>query len=231
MMERIVVTGASRGIGRAIALRLAAPGRELVLAGRNTGTLVDAATAVRAQGATARVVTGNLATLSGVRALAAVAGDAPVRAVVNCAGVAVVKSVEEISPEEWERALFLNVTAPFVLVRSLLSRLEPGSSVVTILSVAARRGFPGWSAYCAAKFAQEGFTQSLREELRPRGVRVINVYPSATDTAMWDGIAGTWPRERMIPPGQVADAVAFALERPDGVVVDAIDLGHVSGAI
>jgi NAD(P)-dependent dehydrogenase (short-subunit alcohol dehydrogenase family) len=230
-MERIVVTGASRGIGRAIALRLAAPGRELVLAGRNTSALVESATAVRARGATARVVTGNLATLGGVRALAAVADDAPVRSLINCAGVAVVKSVEEISPEEWERALYVNVTAPFILVRSLLSRFEAGSSVVSILSVAARRGFPGWSAYCTAKFALEGFTQSLREELRPRGVRVINVYPSATDTGLWDGVAGTWPRERMIPPEQVADAVAFAVERPEAVAVDAIELGHVSGAL
>lgn len=230
-MERIVVTGASRGIGRAIAVRLAEPGRELVLAGRNTATLVETATAVRGRGATARVVTGNLGTIAGVRALAAVAGDGPLRALVNCAGVAVVKPVEEISPDEWERSLFVNVTAPFVLVRSVLNRLEAGSCVVSILSVAARRGFAGWSAYCAAKHALEGFTASLREELRPRGVRVVNVYPSATDTPLWDGIAGTWPRERMIPPEQVADAVAFAIERPDGVLVDSIELGHVSGAI
>jgi NAD(P)-dependent dehydrogenase (short-subunit alcohol dehydrogenase family) len=231
MMERVVITGASRGIGRAIALRLAGPGRELVLAGRSTAALVETATAVRAQGAAARVVTGNLATLTGVRALAGVAADGPVRTLVNCAGVAIVKSVEEISPEEWERGLFLNVSAPFLLTRSVLPRLEAGSSVVTILSVAARRGFPGWSAYCAAKFALEGFTQCLREELRGRGVRVINVYPSATDTAMWDGIAGTWPRERMIPPAQVAEAVAFALERSDRIVVDSIELGDVSGAL
>ena len=230
-MERIVITGASRGIGRAIAERLAAPGRELVLHGRNTPTLVEAATAVRSLGAMARVVTGNLSTVSGVRALASVADDAPVRALVNCAGVAVVRKVEEISAEEWERALFLNVTAPFLLVKGLLSRFDRGSSIVSILSVAARRGFPGWSAYCAAKHALEGFTASLREELRGRGVRVINIYPAATDTALWNGVAGEWPRERMLPPVQVADAVAFALDRPDSVLVDTIELGHVSGAL
>ena len=230
-MERIVITGASRGIGRAIAERLAAPGRELVLHGRNTPTLVEVATAVRALGAAARVVTGNLATVGGVRALSSVADDAPVRALVNCAGVAVVRKVEEISAEEWERALFLNVTAPFLLAKGLLSCLDRGSSIVSILSVAARRGFPGWSAYCTAKHALEGFTASLREELRGRGVRVINIYPSATDTSLWSGIAGEWPRERMLPPAQVAEAVAFAIERPDLVAVDAIELGHVSGPL
>jgi len=230
-MERIVITGASRGIGRAIAERLAAPGRELVLHGRSTPALVEVATVVRARGAQARVVTANLATVGGVRALAAVADDGPVRALVNCAGTAVVKPVDEIAAEEWERALFLNVSAPFLLVKSLLSNLSAGSAVVSLLSVAARRGFPGWSAYCAAKHALEGFTAALREELRGRGVRVINVYPSATDTALWDGVAGEWPRERMIAPAQVAEAVAFALERPDAVLVDAIELGHVSGPI
>lgn len=230
-MERFVITGASRGIGRAIAERLAAPDRELVLHGRNTSALVETATVVRARGAAARVVTGNLATLTAVRALATVADDGPLRAIVNCAGVAVVKNVEEIAVEEWERALFLNVTAPFVLVKSLLPRLHAGSSVVSILSVAARRGIPGWSAYCTAKHALEGFTASLREELRPRGVRVINVYPSATDTSLWASVPGEWPRERMIPPQQVAEAVVFALERPDRVLVDSIELGDISGAL
>ncbi len=230
-MERFVITGASRGIGRAIARRLAAPGRELVLHGRSTAALVETATAARERGATVRVLTGDLATQNGVRALAALAGEGPVRALLNCAGVAIVRGVEQISPAEWERSLLVNVSAPFQLVQRLLPRLEPGSSVVSILSVAARRGFPGWSAYCTAKFALEGLTRSLREELRGRGLRFINIYPAATDTPLWDGIPGTWPRERMIAAEEVADAVAFALERPDSVLVETIELGHISGAL
>ncbi len=121
-MERFVITGASRGIGRAIARRLAAPGRELVLHGRSTAALVETATAARERGATVRVLTGDLATQNGVRALAALAGEGPVRALLNCAGVAIVRGVEQISPAEWERSLLVNVSAPFQLVQRLLPR-------------------------------------------------------------------------------------------------------------
>ena len=230
-MERMVITGASRGIGRAIAERLAAPGRELVLHGRTTAALVETATAVRSRGAAAKVITGDLGAVAGVRALAAVAGEAPVRALIHCAGVAVVRSVENVSQADWERSLFVNVTAPFLLVQRLLPQLGEGSTIVAILSIAARRGFPGWSAYCAAKAALAGLTASLREELRGRGIRVVDVYPAATDTALWDQVAGSWPRERMIAPAEVAEAVAFALERPPSVLVDSLAIGHLSGAL
>jgi NAD(P)-dependent dehydrogenase (short-subunit alcohol dehydrogenase family) len=230
-MERIVVTGASRGIGRAIAVRLASAGRELILHGRDADALAATAAAVEARGAEARVVTGDLAVPTDVDRLVDVASAGAVDVLVNNAGSAVVKPLAEVGLEEWERSLALNVTAPFLLVRGLLPRLKAGSSVVNLLSVAARRGFPGWSAYCAAKFALEGFSQSLREEVRGRGIRVINVYPSATDSGLWDGISGVWPRERMLDPERVAGAVAFALEQPPSVLVESIELGHVSGAL
>ena len=230
-MERIVVTGASRGIGRAIAVRLAAAGRELILHGRDADALAVTAAAVEARGATVRVVTADLTVPAEVDRLVEAAAAGAVDVLVNNAGSAVVKPLAEVGLEEWERSLALNVTAPFLLVRGLLPRLAAGSSVVNLLSVAARRGFPGWSAYCAAKFALEGFSQSLREEVRARGIRVINVYPSATDSGLWDNVAGDWPRERMLDPERVAAAVAFALEQPPSVLVESIELGHVSGAL
>jgi 3-oxoacyl-[acyl-carrier protein] reductase len=230
-MERIVVTGASRGIGRAIAVRLAAAGRELVLHGRDADALAATAASVEARGAAVRVVTGDLAVPADVGRLVDVAAAGAVDVLVNNAGSAVVKPIAEVGREEWERSLAVNVTAPFLLVRGVLPRLAAGSSVVNLLSVAARRGFPGWSAYCAAKFALEGFSQCLREEVRGRGIRVINVYPSATDSGLWDGVGGDWPRERMLDPDRVAAAVAFALEQPPSVLVESIELGHVSGSL
>jgi NAD(P)-dependent dehydrogenase (short-subunit alcohol dehydrogenase family) len=230
-METFVITGASRGVGRAIAVRLAAPGRRLVLHGRDAAALRGTALEVRAAGSRVRVVIGDLANAGEVAKLAAAAGRGPVRALVNNAGIAVVKPIEDITRDEWERSLAVGVTAPFLLLQALLSRLGPGASVVNVLSVAARRGFPGWSAYCAAKFALEGLSQSVREELRGRGVRVINVYPTAIDTALWDGIPGDWDRSRMIAPAEVAEAVAYALGRPAGVLVETVELGDVSGTL
>src|SRR5947209_11309337 len=92
-------------------------------------------------------------------------------------------------------------------------QMRPGSSIVNILSIAAKTGFANWSAYCMSKFALEGFFQSVREELREHRIRVLNIYPAATNTEIWDDVAGEWPREKMISAEQVADAVAFALTR------------------
>lgn len=229
-MERVLVTGASRGIGRAIAARLAGPHREIVLHGSDRQALAMTSRIVAEREGHSRVVVGDLARPEDVLALVD-AIDGPLHVLVNNAGDPVIKPLEEIGLDEWQRSLAVGVTAPFLLIQRLLPRMPAGASIVSILSIAARRGFAGWSAYCTAKFALEGLTESVREETRPRGVRIINVYPAATDTALWDSMAGVWPRERMIEPTEVADAVAYALDRPPGVLVEALEIGHVTGAI
>jgi short-subunit dehydrogenase len=125
----------------------------------------------------------------------------------------------------------VNVTAPFLLTQKLLPIMPAGSTIVNILSIAAKTGFPNWSSYCMSKFALEGFSQAVRAELRPRGIRVLNVYPAATATEIWNGVEGDWPREKMLSADEVANAVAYALSRPSQVAVENITLQNVSGAL
>jgi NADP-dependent 3-hydroxy acid dehydrogenase YdfG len=80
-----------------------------------------------------------------------------------------------------------------------------------------------------SKFALEGFSQSVREELRDRKIRVINVYPAATATEIWNKVEGDWPREKMISPNDVASAVAYALSRPSDVALENITLSSLTG--
>ena len=82
-----------------------------------------------------------------------------------------------------------------------------------------------------SKFALEGFSQSVREELRDRRIRVINVYPAATDTDIWNKVEGEWPRKKMISPAEVAAAVAYALSRPADVALENITLSSLTGAL
>jgi 3-oxoacyl-[acyl-carrier protein] reductase len=107
--------------------------------------------------------------------------------------------------------------------------MPPGSSIVNILSIAAKTGFANWSAYCMSKFALDGFSQCVREELRERKIRVINIYPAATDTNIWSQIEGKWPRHKMISPGEVASAVAYALSRPADVTLESISISGLAG--
>ncbi|MGE5235491.1 MAG: SDR family NAD(P)-dependent oxidoreductase [Acidobacteriota bacterium] len=230
-MKRYLITGASRGIGRAIAVRLAAPGRELLVHGRDLASLEETCGAVRTRGGRAVPLRADLRRPEEIHQLAQVVGQAGLDVLVNNAGYAVVKPLAEIGLSEWQDGLAIMATAPFLLIQSLLPVLGRGATIVNLQSVASRRGFPGWSAYCAAKFALEGLSLSLREELRPRGVRVVNVYPAATDTTLWSGIAGSWPRERMLTPEEVAEAITYALDRPPGVLVESIELGDLSGPL
>src|SRR5262252_10261368 len=208
-MKRILITGASRGIGRAIAQKLAAPTVTLLLHGRDTVALAETCKAVGSNCAGVVKLIHDLATEKGVANLISQVGSEPIDVLVNNAGIAVVKPFQEITLEEWKQTIGVNVTAPFLLMQRFAGQMPPGSSIVNVLSVAAKTAFPNWSAYCMSKFALEGFSRCVREELRDRKVRVINVYPAATDTDIWGQVEGDWPRDRMMSAAQVADAVAF----------------------
>jgi NAD(P)-dependent dehydrogenase (short-subunit alcohol dehydrogenase family) len=229
MTKRTLITGASRGIGRAIAAKLAAPNVTLLLHGRDTVALAETCKAVEKNCAGVVKLVHDLATEKGVAGLISQVGNVPLDVLINNAGIAVVKPFREITPEEWKQTLGVNVTAPFLLIQRFAGQMPPGSSIVNILSVAAKTAFANWSAYCMSKFALEGLSQSIREELRDRCVRVINIYPAATSTDIWDGVAGDWPRGKMIAAEQVADSVAFAIAQPSDVLVENITLAKLEG--
>jgi 3-oxoacyl-[acyl-carrier protein] reductase len=229
MTKRILITGASRGIGRAIAAKLAAPNVTLLLHGRDTVALAETCKAVEKNCAGVVKLVHDLATEKGVAGLISQVGNVPLDVLINNAGIAIVKPFREITPEEWKQTLGVNVTAPFLLIQHFAGQMPPGSSIVNILSVAAKTAFANWSAYCMSKFALEGLSQSIREELRDRCVRVINIYPAATSTDIWDGVVGDWPRGKMIAAEQVANSVAFAIAQPSDVLIENITLGKLEG--
>ncbi len=229
MMKRYLITGASRGIGRSIAEKLAVPGVTLLLHGRDTVALAETCKSVQSRCARVVSLIHDLAVPKGVSDLIAEVGGVPLDLLVNNAGIAIVKPFGEITMIEWEQTLGVNITAPFLLMQHFAPQMPPGASIVNILSIAAKTGFANWGGYCMSKFALEGLSQSIREELREHKIRVINIYPSATDTDIWSNVAGHWPREKMISAPQVADAVAFALGQPPDVLVENITLGNLGG--
>jgi short-subunit dehydrogenase len=228
-MKRYLITGASRGIGRAIAEKLAGPDVELLLHGRDTVALAKVCASVKRRSVRVVRLIHDLAVPSAVSDLIDQVGKKPLNLLVNNAGIAVVKPFCEITPIEWEQTVGVNITAPFMLMQRFAPHMRPGSSIVNILSIAAKTGFANWGAYCMSKFALEGLSQCVREEVRDRKIRVINVYPAATDTNIWTHIEGKWPRHKMISPDDVAKAVAFTLARPMETVVENITLATLAG--
>jgi NAD(P)-dependent dehydrogenase (short-subunit alcohol dehydrogenase family) len=230
-MKRYLITGASRGIGRAIADKVATAGDRLLLHGRDREALAATCQLVEAKKAKAIPLCYDLRDPAAIQNMVEEIGHEPLDGLINNAGVAFVKPLEAITLAEWLTTLDVNVTAPFLLTQKLLPLLFAGSTIVNILSIAAKTGFPNWSSYCMSKFALEGFSQAVREELRPRGIRVLNIYPAATATEIWKGVAGDWPREKMLSAEEIGDAVAFALSRPTDVAIENITLQNVSGAL
>lgn len=228
-MKRILVTGASRGIGRAIALAVAGADSDVILHGRATEALKQTAAEVEKRGGKGTVVTADLTRPDGVERIVDAVADGELTALVHNAGVAIVKPFNELSSEDWQRTLDVNVTAPFELTKRLRPRIPKGGTIINILSVAARSVFPGWSAYCMSKFALDGFARAIREELRADGIRVVNLYPKASATEMWDGVSGRFDRGKMLQPEEVGRAVAYILSCPDEVLIDSLDIGNIAG--
>lgn len=234
-----VVSGGGSGIGREIALRLARRGHPLALLGRRAEALAETLAAVREGGSDGGDE--GLALVCDVRDAAAVERAAAAvharwgaaEVVVPAAGVAWIAPLEETPPERFRETLETNLTGAFLLIRALLGPMkERGSGwIFPLLSTAARRGFPGWSAYCASKWGLAGLVAALREELAGSGVRITAVYPGATATALWNDLPGTWDRSRMVPPAEVARAIICALDGDPAALVEEITLGPAGGAL
>jgi NAD(P)-dependent dehydrogenase (short-subunit alcohol dehydrogenase family) len=219
-----LVTGASRGIGLAVAERLRAAGAHVVRlarslrdgsAERRTDVRCDVADPVAVERALAQVLT-----QPGVPDV-----------VVNNAGIFFIAPIEDTSPEDFSRTIAVNLTAPFLVARALIPHLvkRAAGHVVTIGSVSDHVAFSGSTAYVASKFGLRGMHEVLRAELSRTGVRTTLVSPGPVNTDIWDPIdpdsrPGFTKRKDMLVAEDVADAVLFAVTRSPRVDVTEIRL-------
>lgn len=221
-----LVTGASQGLGLAIANALAAEGCDLVICSRNQKRLKAAG------GKLARYKVRILPLVCDVGDPAAVAGLlAETRRrfrrldiLINNAGISHANfSVQDLPVEKWTEVIHSNLTGLFYVARAALPLMKRGSAIVNILSIAAIKIFPQFAAYNASKAGALALTTSLREELRPKGIRVLAMLPGATDTAIWNQFWPDAPRKKMMRAATVAQAVVNAVAlSEDGVVEELI---------
>jgi 3-oxoacyl-[acyl-carrier protein] reductase len=216
-----LVTGSSRGIGRAIALALAAAGARVLVHGRGVNEAEAVASEIRKAGARADTVAADLATTDGPHKLAAqtraIAGDRLDILVAN-AGVAKVATIEETTIEDFDRLFAVNVRANFFLVQQLLPIMSQGSSVTLITSLVVYSVVGTLPAYAATKGAVDTLVKHFAATLGGRGIRVNAVAPGIVDTeisnftktdAGRDRALGMQALQRIAQPADIGDVVAF----------------------
>jgi NAD(P)-dependent dehydrogenase (short-subunit alcohol dehydrogenase family) len=216
-----VVTGGSRGIGRAVALALAKQGANVVLAARDREHLLSVAREVESLGRRVLPVAGDLRLEESVETLRekTLAAFGTVDILVNNAGVGKYGPLLDFTPEDYDWIMDTNMRSSFLVTRAFLPTLleKKSGDLVFVASVAGLKGLPHEAVYCASKFAQVGFAQALDHELREKGIRVSVVAPGGvrTEFAFGTGRTPGDPRlETFLRPEEVADAVVFALSQP-----------------
>jgi NAD(P)-dependent dehydrogenase (short-subunit alcohol dehydrogenase family) len=205
-----VVTGAGRGIGRAIASALAREGAPVVLAARSGPELDGVAREIEQAGGRALAVPTDVRQEASVEALIrrALAEWRQVDVLVNAAGVATFAPVTDSKLDDWDQMLAVNLRGAVLCCRAVLPAMigRRRGTIINVGSVVTSRSLAGSAAYTASKYGLLGFSRVLAEEMRPHGVRVGVLSAGATDTPLWDAMPGAPARDRMLRADQVAEA-------------------------
>jgi len=229
-----IVTGASRGIGRAISVALAKEAATVVLAARSIPELRKTADQVAKAGGQAAVVVTELTEEESIKNLVKVTAEKFGRLdiLVNNAGVTHSAKLEETSTEDWERCFRVNARAPFILCREALGllRKSPEAHIINIASVVGVKGYPLQSAYTSSKHALRGMTISLAEELRDSNVRVHVLCPGGVDTGMVGNVRPDIKKEDLIGPDEIAELLLYLVTHKGNAVIDELHIRRATAA-
>lgn len=220
-----VVTGGTRGIGRAIAERLLAEGARVAICGRSREAVDRAVQEMRS--AFPSTVVGEAADVSRLKDvekffLSVDAQLGPVEILINNAGVGVFRSVADMSPEEWHRVIDLNLNGAFYCSREALERFRNanGGYIINVSSLAGKNAFAGGAAYNASKAGLNAFSEAMMLDHRYDGVRVTYIMPGSVDTGFGQRGGADWK----IAPEDVADVVVALLAMPARTTVSRVEM-------
>jgi len=228
------ITGGGSGIGLAISRIFAASGYSVVITGRDLSRLHVAAEELSRTKSEVTPIACDVRDPASVEKLFQAIGKhhSTIDVLINNAGVAHgLAPVDQLPVEIWKEVIDTNLTGTFLVTRAALPLMRPGGTIVNNLSVAALQPFAGMSAYNASKFGALGFTHSLREDLRQRGIRVVALLPGATNTEIWSQFWPGAPREKMISAEAVAQAVLNAVSAPANTAIEEIRIGPTAGVL
>jgi 3-oxoacyl-[acyl-carrier protein] reductase len=213
--KNALITGGSRGIGRAIGEEFARQGAGIALLARNPDNLETAADSIRTEVPDAEVITAEADVsdreMVEERIRTAIARLGHLDILVNSAGIASLGNIDEMPPQEWERMIQVNLMGVYHCCRAVWPHFKErrSGSIINISSGSGRRAHGGWTAYCASKFGVMGLTDALQKEGRPHGIRCNVICPGPTDT---DQRRSNFPDEdpsTLMQPDHIAEAAVF----------------------
>ncbi|GAA4450051.1 SDR family oxidoreductase [Nibrella saemangeumensis] len=217
----IIISGASRGIGRATALLLAEKGARVVATARSADELK---TLEEQSGGRIVAVAGDVASEADMQQVVQTALDrfGRIDVVINNAGYGVFKNVDELTVEEWDALMATNVKGTFLLTKAALPAMkEQGEGhIIVVASDVAKRTFAGGSLYTASKYAQEAFMGALRKEVRPLGIKVSGVYSGLVDSHFHAKGQGHETSQNWLKEKDMANALYYIVSQPTHVVID-----------
>jgi short-subunit dehydrogenase len=234
--HRALITGASRGIGKATALAFAKAGIDLVLVSRSQQGLAETAAEIAPLGVEVQQFAIDLAVVEQVKAqIEAIVQQFPIDILVNNAGMAYTGDLWDTPLAEWQQVMTLNLTSVFQCIQAVLPvmRDRQRGTIVNVASIAGYQAFPGWGAYNVSKAGLIALSKTLAAEERAHGIRVVTLCSGAVNTPLWDTetVQANFDRSRMLTPETVAQSILHAVSVPPGAVIEELTVMPSAGAL
>ena len=230
--QTAIITGASKGIGKALAIYLAKRNYQLSLIARNEGELKDLSATIAEIGHRPLYFAGDVADENFVEIAVNKTAKTfqKIDFLINNAGVGTFGPTDAITSEQWDTIFNTNVKGTFLFSKAVLQfmKIAQKGHIISIASDVAKRVFDGGSLYCASKYAQHAFSEALRKEVRKDGIKVSVVYSGLVDTMFHIEPQGHPSHQEWLSPEDMADSIAFIMQQPKHVVIDELMIHPIS---
>jgi NADP-dependent 3-hydroxy acid dehydrogenase YdfG len=227
-----VITGASRGIGKAIALDLASSGVYVILTARNESELHEVLSSITSEGGKASAFVLDISNEEAVKdfVLSLSAIGSHVDILINNAGVGSFQPVTETDSTMWDQVMDVNVKGTFLMCKHLVPVMKAQGSghIISIASDVSKRTFANGAMYCASKYAQDAFCSALRKEVREFEIKVSVIYPGKVETWFNNHTPGLNEKNIQLNPQDIAGSVNYILSAPPHVVIDELMIHPLS---
>jgi len=230
--KTVLLTGASKGIGKALALNLAEKSIQIGLVARSEKELLELKSEIEKLGSKCLIFVGNVADENFVKAAVSemIAAFGPIDFMINNAGYGVFGPTESISAQDWSDIYDVNVKGTFLFSKEVLNSMKEAKTghIINIASDVAKRVFDGGSLYCSSKFAQDAFSAALRKEVRKDGIKVSVVYSGLVDTMFHADPQGAENHSDWLKAEDMANTIVYIMDQPKHVVIDELMIHPLS---